>query len=359
MVSREDAPRERLPEMTWPRVTLLMPNRDNAQVLDLVLERLAEHTDYPDFELIVVDDESTDGSLDTLRRWADSARFKEFHLIERRHTPGGVVDTLNEGLAAATGELVVQLDADASIETPGWLKKMVAFFVSDARIGVVTARVVRDDGSLQYCGVGYWGGSFSPTCDQIKEVDGGVGVCMMYRRAAALEVGGYDRGYAPVSLDDLDLTVSLRRAGLKVFVFPTVVAVHHQGVQYARAEQPRLARRMIVAGRRTAGRLLPGRTRRWIIRKLGWNRGPREYRRRRARQRAHWRQKWGWELDNLDPAAIRARWADTEICWQTDPERRRAGEQIVAAFMESTSGLPSHSERSSIPASAQAPPDVH
>ena len=36
----------------------------------------------------------------------------------------------------------------------------------------------------------------------------------MYRRAAALDIGGYDRGYAPVSLDDLDLTVSLRRSGL-------------------------------------------------------------------------------------------------------------------------------------------------
>jgi GT2 family glycosyltransferase len=321
-------------EKTWPRVSLLMPNRDNAQVLDTVLEKLAQNTQYPDFELIVVDDESTDGSLQQLRGWRDSGRFDEFRLIERQHTSGGVVDALNQGLAAATGELMVQLDADASIETPGWLTKMVSFFLSDLRIGVVTAKVVTDDGRLQYCGVAFTGGCFSQTCDRIAEVDGGVGVCMMYRRATALEVGGYDRGYAPVSLDDLDLTVSLRRAGLKVFVFPAVVAVHHQGVPEASPRPPpTLSRRIAVRGRRMVGRALPERVRIWTVRKLGWDRGAREYRRRRQRQRAYWRTKWGWDLDRPETLeVIRERWGDTEICWQSDPERRRVGEVIASAF---------------------------
>jgi hypothetical protein len=42
--------------MTQPPVTLLLPNRDNIGVLDLTLERLEQHTSYPDFELVVVDD---------------------------------------------------------------------------------------------------------------------------------------------------------------------------------------------------------------------------------------------------------------------------------------------------------------
>jgi glycosyltransferase involved in cell wall biosynthesis len=134
-----------------PRISLLMPNRNNARLLELVLGRLADNTTYPDFELIVVDDGSTDVSRDVLRRWRDSDRFPDFKLIEREHS--GVVETLNAGLEAASGELVVQLDGDASVETPGWLERMVGFFVSDPRIGVVTAKVVFDWGEIHACGI--------------------------------------------------------------------------------------------------------------------------------------------------------------------------------------------------------------
>src|SRR3954469_6934834 len=83
-----------------PSVSLLMPNRDNGPLLDVVMESLAQNTQYPDVELIVVDDGSTDGSRKILRRWRESGRFAEFRLIEREHGDGGVVDALNDGLRA-------------------------------------------------------------------------------------------------------------------------------------------------------------------------------------------------------------------------------------------------------------------
>ena len=51
-----------------------------------------------------------------------------------------MADALNAGLEAASGDLVVQLDADATLETPGWLERMVAFLGSDPRVGAVTAQ---------------------------------------------------------------------------------------------------------------------------------------------------------------------------------------------------------------------------
>src|SRR5206468_3885216 len=77
-------------------VSLIVPNRNNEPVLDLFLEKLAAHTTHADFELIFVDDGSTDRSLEVLERWRASKRFKRFTLL--RKPPTGIVDTLNLAL---------------------------------------------------------------------------------------------------------------------------------------------------------------------------------------------------------------------------------------------------------------------
>jgi GT2 family glycosyltransferase len=345
-----------------------MPNRDNARVLDLVLGKLATHTQYPDVELIVIDDGSTDGSRQILRRWRASKRFGgDFHLVEHEHADGGVVDALNAGLAVARGELVVQLDADASIETPDWLRRMVSFVVSDERVGAVTARIVFDTGELQACGIEVIGaGGYHDRGTEIAEpighrtshhkvrrvyetewapqgklaeVDGAMGVCMLYRRESALAVGGYDRGFAPVWLDDLDLSIALRREGLKVFYLPHVRAVHHvtnRARPDDRAAPPGRARAATRGLRHSVGAVLPGELRESMIRMFRWDRGPRSYRRAVTRHYRYWCKKWGWDLLNPDVEAIQRRWGTTEICWKSNPEMRRAGEQIILAFESAT-----------------------
>lgn len=346
-----------------PSVSLVMPNRDNAAVLDTVLDALARNVRYPSVELIVVDDGSTDGSREVLRRWRDSGRLPEFQLLERDHTAGGVVDALNAGLRAASGELIVQLDADASIETMGWLEKMVTFFRLDPRIGVITGKVVTDAGELQACGIDVVGAAGYhdrgcviteppgrrtsrenvrrvreeqwPPSEQVAEVDGGMGVCMMYRRETAIELGGYDRGFAPVWLDDLDLTISVRRAGFKVFYLPEVRAVHHLGNRARpddRRPDPGALRQSAVGVRRGVGAVLPSGLRARLIRTFGWDRGPRSHRQHLASHYRYWRQKWGWDMLNPDMEAIVQRWGETEICWKLNSEMREVGEAIIAQY---------------------------
>ncbi len=344
-----------------PRVSLLMPNRNNAWALEHVLGRLADNTSYPDVELVVVDDGSTDGSRELLRLWRDGGRFPDFKLIEREHDDDGVVGALNQGLAAASGELVVQLDADASIETPGWLERMIGFFGSDDRIGVLTGKVVFDWGQIHTCGVDVIGPSgfhdrgvvitepigqrtyhqrvvrfdeqACPACDTLAEVDGGIGCCMMYRREVALELGGYDSGYAPVWLDDLDLTLCMRRSGLKVFFMPEIRVVHHVGRRMA-GEPGR--KRAVRTMRRGIGRLLRPDSRRRISQSLGIDRPPREQWQRLQHHYAYFKCKWGFDMLNPDMDAVLERWGETELCWQFNEHMRESGERIIAAWQRRT-----------------------
>src|SRR5205823_7282876 len=137
--------------MRSPRVSLLMPVRNRVHLLDQVLGSLAENTTYPDVELLTVDDRSTDGSLELLRGWESTGRLPFMRVMQNGGS--GAIDALNTALNAAAGELCVQLDDDVTISTPGWIERMLEFMEVDDAVGVVTGKVVFDDGELHACGV--------------------------------------------------------------------------------------------------------------------------------------------------------------------------------------------------------------
>ena len=328
-----------------PSVSLLMPNRDNGGILDLTLTKLAENTTYPNFELIVVDDGSTDSSRRILRRWRESGRFRALTVIEAEHR--GVQASLNTAAAAASGELLAQMDGDATLETPGWLERMVAFQQSDPRVGVVTAAVILDSGRVHAYGVDIIGpeglhdgaseitepvgrrtlhsavrrpraARFPPPGHPV-EVDASIGCCMLFTRALYDEAGGFDEGFAPVWFEDLDLSLTARRLGTKVFLLGDV-RVLHQGNRSG--ENPSLARRI--------ARRLPQRAIDAVVAAGKLDRPPPAVLERLRGHYAHWREKWGFDLLNPDMAAIEARYGGTEVCWRRDERMRAAGEEIAA-----------------------------
>jgi GT2 family glycosyltransferase len=363
-VSRREAP------LSWrcvttpqavagPRVSLLMPNRNNEPALHLVLGRLAQHTTYPNVELIVVDDGSSDRSREILGAWRDSGRFPgEMRLIEQE--PSGVVDALNAGLRAAKGEIVVQLDSDASVETADWLQRMLALFLSHPTIGVVTPKLIMDSGLVHAYGVNAIGPAGlhdrgtevaepigrrrlhqrvrrfrerpGDLGERTAEVDCGIGCCMMYRRDVALEVGGYDPGWQPVWFDDLDLCLAIRRAGYKVFFLPDVRVIHRLSLRRTSEDTRSPLRRRAGNAAGHVLRRLPPRLHERIVHAANLDRPPPEHLERLHHHYAYWREKWGWDPLNPDMESARERYGDTELWWARDPARRAAGEEIVAAF---------------------------
>jgi GT2 family glycosyltransferase len=322
-------------------------------VLDLFFERLDRNTDHRDFELIVVDDGSSDRSRQILRRWRDSGRFPDFTLIEREAS--GVVESLNVALAHASGELIVRLDGDATIETPGWLGRMLDFHASDERIGVVGAKIVFDSGHLHNAGMDvvvpeglHDRGTLiteppgQRTLDinverpleadaeidvRPAEVDAVIGCLALFSRELAEEVGGFDTRWSPVAFEDFDFALSARRAGRKVFCLPDVRVVHRVSLRNPRTDSRKQL--WLWRGRRAIGEHVPLALRKRVARAARIAEHDPARIALLRRHYASWQEKWGWDPLNPDMEAIGERWAGSEVWWRYDDERRAAGERIA------------------------------
>jgi len=339
-----------------PSVSLVLPNRNNEPVLDLFFETLLANTALRDFELIVVDDGSTDRSVELLERWGSSGRIPSFQLV--RQPASGVIEALNRGCEAASGEYIVRLDGDATIETPNWLERLLAVRALSDRVGVVVTKVVFDSGRVQACGMSIVSPAgvhpigtrleepvgartldiaveYPPEGEEdapaeLAEVDGGIGCCMLFDRALWREVGGFDSRYDPAGFEDFDFALSARAAGRKVFYLPEVRVLHRISMRNPREATSRRVMALFKL-RRRVGRWVPERLRDAVAARaqLG-DHDPA----RIAMLRGHyaaWRDKWGFDALNPDMDAVLARWGGTEVCWAYDDELRRAGEEIVAA----------------------------
>ena len=340
-----------------PSVSLLLPNRNNAQVLDIVLERLVEHTRYPNWELVVVDDDSTDGSRELLRRWRDSGRVRSFTLLERQH--GGVAVSLNAAIAASSGEFVVSLDGDASVETAGWLDRMVAFASLDPAVGVVTAAVDMDNGRVHAHGVDVVTPEGlhdrpSKIAEPVGrrtlhtkvrqrlakrtlgappvEVDASIGCCMLLRRDLVDELGGYDVGWTPVWFEDLDMSLSARRIGAKVFALPEVRVLHRRSLRGSREAGADGSAPSASLARRVAARVLPRAAKEAIASAIKLDPPSPEVIARFHHHYDYWREKWGFDLLNPDMQRVLERYGGTEVCWRYDDAMRSHGERIAAAY---------------------------
>jgi len=219
-----------LQEVTPPFASVVVPNYNGARLLPVVLGALREQ-DFRDFEVIVVDDASTDDSVAVLER-----DFPDVRLIANRRN-GGFVQACNTGAAAARGKIVVLLNSDTEPE-PDWLKELVRAVVANPQAAIVTSKILlfdrRDtlhttgdllgvDGIPRNRGV--WQvdrGQF----DDWHDVFSGCGGATAYRRDVWQALGGFDESFW-MYLEDADFGFRAQLAGYAA-VFAPRARVYHR-----------------------------------------------------------------------------------------------------------------------------------
>lgn len=207
---------------------MVIPNWDGGSWLPRCLGAIASQTLRPS-DVVVVDNGSSDGSLEYLRETHPDVRI----LALGRNT--GFAYAANRGVEAASGELVALVNTDVVLEAD-WLERMAAALSSRSDAASVACKMlslpdctrIYDAGDvLRRDGVCEQRGRFSRDdgrWDSPGEVFGACAGAALYRRSTLLDLGGFDEGYFAY-LEDVDLALRLRLAGWRCYYEPAV-AVH-------------------------------------------------------------------------------------------------------------------------------------
>jgi len=207
--------------------------------LDLVVNCVASiltRSTYSDLEVVCVVDTSVGAETRSALRDLDPERVRlvdhegEFHFSRK----------VNSGVLAARGDVLVVLNDDTEVLTPGWLEAMLVYAL-DEEVGAVGARLLFEDGRIQHMGVvGVGGNPGHPYHGLPAETVGHganalvpgnfvavTGACLMTRRASYEAVGGMSPWF-PANYNDLDYCLKLRAAGTRIVATPDAVLAHFE-----------------------------------------------------------------------------------------------------------------------------------
>jgi glycosyltransferase involved in cell wall biosynthesis len=199
-----------------PRASVVVCTYNGGRTLDQCLRSLLA-LDYPDYEVIIVDDGSTDDTPTILDR------FPGVHVIRQENR--GLSSARNVGLQAATGSVVAYTDSDCFAD-PDWLSLLVGQLERGGAAAVGGPNLTPEDGWLAGCVAAAPG---QPThvleSDQVAEHIPGCN--MAFRREALLAIHGFDSQYHKAG-DDVDVCWRLQQAGLWITFAPGAVVWHHR-----------------------------------------------------------------------------------------------------------------------------------
>jgi GT2 family glycosyltransferase len=220
---------EQVTSCQLPLISVIIPNWNGANYLPTCLDSLRRQS-YPSFEVIVVDNGSTDRSLELLER--DYAEVKVVALPENRGFAGGV----NAGIRQAQGGIVAVFNNDAEAD-PRWLEELAEALARHLEAGMATPKVLLFDqrdvinSAGDFYGVdgvpgnrGVWQrdeGQF----DREEYVFGAAGVAAAYRRAMLDETGLFDEDLISYC-EDVDLAWRAQLMGWKCVYVPKAVVYH-------------------------------------------------------------------------------------------------------------------------------------
>jgi GT2 family glycosyltransferase/glycosyltransferase involved in cell wall biosynthesis len=224
-----------IPMALQPEASIVVPVHDEWARTAACLRSIAADPCSVGYEVVVVDDASTDETA-TLLPAVTGVR------AVRLEENLGFVGAVNAGIARARGRFVVLLNNDTEVDA-GWLDALVETAEADSGVGVVGAKLVYPDGRLQEAGGIVWddasGHNYGrgddpgdPRYSFVRDADYCSGACLLVRTELLALLGGLDVRYSPAYYEDTDLCFAARQRGYRVVYQPAAVVRHHEGASH-------------------------------------------------------------------------------------------------------------------------------
>lgn len=245
---RPRPPSETPRPQAFPTVSIIVPTRDRVDLLEPCIASL-DRLEGVSCDIVVVDNGTfeprTRAYLDRLAARADVT-------VLREDIPFNFSRLCNLGARRARGKALLFLNDDVEALDGTWLGHMLAW-LADPEVGVVGARLLYPSRDLQHGGIASnlvpgpghpWRGvapeiwRSHPLLASPGEVDAVTGACLLVRRDDFDRVGGFDEEAFPITLNDVDLCLKLRRLGLKSIYSPAATLVHKEGQSRRQDDDP-------------------------------------------------------------------------------------------------------------------------
>lgn len=214
-----------------PLVSIIIPVYNQIEATEKCLISLFSIRYEANFEVIVVNDASNDGTLIALKK------YQNLKIVSNNKNLG-FVESCNNGLNHAIGKYVLFLNNDTIVLDGGVSNLLRCFDIP--KCGLAGSMLIYPDGILQEAGGVVWkdGGGLNfgrnneltyPDYNYVREVDYCSGASIMLERSTLIDVGGFDSLFSPGYYEDTDLAFRIRKAGLKVIFQPESKIVHFEG----------------------------------------------------------------------------------------------------------------------------------
>lgn len=221
-----------------PLISIIIPNKDESRTLRTCIESILSKTDWPEYEIIVVENNSTTGEIREYYQeiqedprirvvtWPDEFNYSAIN---------------NFGVAYSHGEYIVLLNNDTEVISPNWLTEM-AGIASRPEVGIVGAHLFYPDGTVQHagvvmklagcCGHVFYGaeaenpGSYARAW-LIQDYSAVTAACLMCKRSLWEELQGLSTDFQ-VAYNDVDFCLRARAAGYLVVYTPYAKLYHYE-----------------------------------------------------------------------------------------------------------------------------------
>lgn len=223
-----------LEENDYPLVSIIIPTKDNGEVLEKCLKSLFEKTDYQNYEVILIDNNTTEEkALEVMKKYKVT--------IIKYNRKFNFSEVNNVGAKESRGGYLILLNNDTEIIDKDWIKKML-YYAKQKDVGAVGPMLIYPDNKVQHAGVVL---GFRGTADHImrgfpdnidgyfgslycaREVSAVTAACMMIKKSVFKEIGGFNQHYQMI-YQDVDLCLKIRSKNYRIIYTPSVKLIHYE-----------------------------------------------------------------------------------------------------------------------------------